>query len=194
MNIWILTLGSSDVQLKTKANWTKLFREVRSQLDGRGFNPGLEMEGRFQVPARVMGVVYSQPQAEQHFEDLVFPLLDNFTTQLEEQLIEIDQVILVLSDQSVFTKSERSSQFHPYWQDTCTLRPLLEKYLLQKLKSSSLNLTIEQPLYLKPTVTTEGLDNWNSVLTLVQNQFRDLTIAGNNFSILDSHGKYISGI
>jgi len=47
MNIWILTIGSSDVQLKIKANWTRLFRAVRSQLDDRGFTPVDGIEGRF---------------------------------------------------------------------------------------------------------------------------------------------------
>ncbi len=168
MSIWILTIGSSDVQLKTKTNWTSLSRSARSQCDDRGFHPVDGNEGRFQVPARVMGVVYSHAQAEQHFGDLAFPLIDNFMSQIKNDSIE--KILLVLSDQSVFSRAERSSQQHPYWQDTCALHPILEKYLTAALKASSPNLTI-QPLVLKPTSSTEGLDDWDCVLKLVQMEF-----------------------
>jgi len=184
-NIWILTIGSSDVQLKTKSNWTKLFRAARSQLDDRGFTPVDGIEGRFQVPARVMGVVYSQPQAAQNFDDLVFPLIDNFISISEIKDQPINKIILVLGDQSIFKPAERSSQNHAYWQDTCTLQPLLEKYLNQKLKNSSPDLQF-QSLFLKPTSTAEGLDDWNSVLKLVQNEFSCLEFPGDS-TIYVSH-------
>lgn len=185
MNIWILTVGSSDVQLKTKANWTNLFRTVRSQLDDRAFNPIDGIESRFQVHARAMGTVYSQPQAEQYFDDLDFPLIDNFIHQLNNKSIE--KIILVLSDQSVFSKAERSSQRHPYWQDTCTLQPILEKYLQAQLNGSSPKLHI-QPLFLKPKLSTEGLDDWDSVLKLVQSEFLSLNLEFlNDATIYVSH-------
>ena len=171
MNIWILTIGSSDIQLKTKTNWTKLFRDVRSQLDDRGFTPSDAIEQRFQVPARVLGVVYSQQQAEQHFDDLFFPLIDNFLSEIKDQ--PIDKIILVLGDQSIFQPAERSSQNHAYWQDTCTLQPLLEKYLKQKLEKSPPELQF-QPSFLRPTSIAEGLDDWNAVLKLVQSEFSSL--------------------
>lgn len=183
MNIWILTIGSSDIQLRTKANWTRLFRAVRSQLDDRGFNPSDAIEQRFQVPARVLGVVYSQPQAEQHFDDLVFPLIDNFLSKIKDQ--PIDKIILVLGDQSIFQPAERSSQNHAYWQDTCTLQPLLEKYLQQKLEESSPDLQF-QTLLLRPTSTAEGLDDWNAVLKLVQDEFLSLEFP-DNATIYVSH-------
>lgn len=186
MNIWMLTIGSSDVQLKTKANWTKLFRTVRNQLDDRGFTPTDGLEGRFQVPARVMGVVYTQPQAEAAFDDLVFPLIDNFTAQINDKSIQIDKVILVLSDQSVFSKADRSSQHHPYWQDTCTLKPLLEKYLRLQLQENSPHFQLEKPLFLNPASLTEGLDDWDSVLKLIQQEFSSLKFP-DNATIFVSH-------
>lgn len=172
MNIWILTLGSSDVQLKAKDNWRKLFGTGRSQLQpDRGFSPPNEpINDRFPIPARVMGVVYTQSQAEQYFDDLTFPLIDNFVNEINNRSIVIDKIILVLSDQSIFGIAQRSSQQHPYWQDTCTLQPILEKYLMQNLQRSSPNLQF-QTLCLKPTSTAEGLDDWNAVLKLVQDQF-----------------------
>lgn len=169
MNIWILTIGSSDVQLKPKNNWTNLFRAGRGQLKpDRGFSPHpIPDSDRLRVPARVMGVIYSQPQAS--LDDLDFPLIDNFINKLKAQKIAIDQVILVLSDQSVFPETKRS-QKHPYWQDTCTLQPILKKYLAEQWKDVSPDLEI-QLLLLEAASEAEGLDNWDAVLTLVQQGF-----------------------
>jgi hypothetical protein len=183
MNIWILTIGSSDVQLTTKTNWTTLFRNVRSQLDDRGFNPSDGNEGRFQVPARVLGIVYNQPEAEKYFNDLVFPLIHNFLSEIKDK--SIDKIILVLGEQSIFKPTERSSQNHAYWQDTCTLQPILKKYLKQELKDSSPDLQF-QPLFLEPTSTAEGLDDWNGVLKLVQDEFSLLDFP-DNATIYVSH-------
>lgn len=173
MNVWILTVGSSDIQLKAdgKKRWTSLRGNVFNQLDRRGFYPSEGVENRFQVPARVLGIVYSQPQAEQHFDDLIFPLLDNFINKIKEDSIEINKVILVLSDQPNFSPSDRSSQSHPYWQDTCTLRPLIERYLKQELKEDSLEIEF---LLLRSASVAEGLDDWNAVLKLVQSEFASL--------------------
>jgi hypothetical protein len=173
MNIWILTVGGSDVQLKTNANWQKLFASGRSQLEpDRGFRPLEDPDNhRFQIPARVMGIIYSQPQAEQHFDELVFPLIDSFLGKIKDK--SIHKIILVLSDQSIFSIKDRSSQRHAYWQDTCTLRPIVEKYLKKQLEDSSSSLTF-QPLTLRSTSTSEGLDNWNSVLRLVQDEFSSI--------------------
>lgn len=175
MNIWILTIGSSDVQLKPKNNWKNLFGTGRNQLKpDRGFSPAKDpVYDRLRVPARVLGVIYSQSQAEQHFHDLVFPLIDNFLSKIQDKLIS--KIILILSDQSVFSLAERSPQHHVYWQDTCTLQPILEKYLKNELKDYSPNLHI-QPLFLRPISSTKGLDDWDSVLKLVQHEFSQLKL------------------
>lgn len=167
MNIWILTIGSSDVQLKPKNNWTNLFRAGRNQLKSdRGFSPVKDpFEDRLRVPARVMGTIYSQPQAE--LDELTFPLIDNFISKLKDQTI--DKIILILSDQSVFSETKRT-QNHPYWQDTCTLQPILEKYLIEKFKDKSNDLKIH-PLILEAFAEDQGLDDWNIVLKLVQDKF-----------------------
>ena len=169
MNIWILTIGSSDVQLKPKHNWKNLFGTGRSQLKpDRGFSPHpIPDSDRLRVHARVMGVIYSQPQAK--LDDLEFPLIDNFINKLKAQQTAIDKVILVLSDQSIFPEAKRS-QKHPYWQDTCTLQPILESYLTEQWKGISPNLEIK-PLLLEAASEEEGLDNWDAVLTLVQQGF-----------------------
>ncbi|HBL13351.1 MAG TPA: hypothetical protein DD379_18510 [Cyanobacteria bacterium UBA11162] len=165
MSVWILTIGSSDVQLNTKAHWQNLLRNVKSQLDNRGFTPTDGTDNRFLVHARVMGTVYSQPPAKEYWGDLVFPLLDNFVGQIHNEVIE--QIILILTDQAaVFSPEDRRSQHCPYWQDTCTLEPLLTTYLKEKFPKTELKL-----LLLQPNSATEGLDDWDYVLKLVQEKF-----------------------
>lgn len=175
MNVWILTIGSSDVQLKPKNNWKNLNTSGRSQLKpDRGFSPSkLPDSDRLRVPARVMGVIYSQPQASP--DELEFPLINNFINKLKTQQVVIDKVILVLSDQSVFSETKRT-QRHPYWQDTCTLQPILENYLTDQWKDVSPRLEIK-PLLLKAASEEEGLDNWDAVLTLVQQKFASPDLA-----------------
>jgi len=164
MKIWIVTTGSSDVQLNKNNKWTDLFRNVRSQVK-RGFAPTEGTDQRFLAPARVMGTVYSQPQAKQYFGDLTFPLLHNFIGKIQNEAI--NQIILILTDQTaVFSPEEKRSQYSAYWQDTCTLQPILETYLKDKFPQAEL-----KPLLLKPQLPTEGLDDWNYVLELVQGEF-----------------------
>jgi hypothetical protein len=185
MNIWILTIGSSDVQLNSKNDWTNLFRAGRSQLKpDRGFRPSkLSDSDCLRVPARVMGVIYSQPQAA--IDDLAFPLVDNFINKLKAQAININEVILILSDQSVLSKLALK-QSHPYWQDTCTLQPILEKYLANQLKGGSNNLIIK-PVLLKARSENEGLDDWDVVLKLAQAEF-----ATSNFELPEDAIVYVS--
>ncbi|MBW4549356.1 MAG: hypothetical protein KME25_33875 [Symplocastrum torsivum CPER-KK1] len=164
MNVWIITTGSSDVQLNRKDHWQNLLRNIRSQVD-RGFTPTEGTDNRFLAPARVMGTVYSQAQAEQYWGDLAFPLLDNFVGQIQNK--GIDQIILILTDQTaVFSPEQRRSQHSPYWQDTCALEPILTTYLKGKFPQAKL-----KPLLLQPKSPTEGLDDWNRVFELIQEEF-----------------------
>jgi len=170
MNIWIITIGNSDVQLWTKDHWTNLQRTVRRQLDGRGFTPTEGTDDRFLVPGRVMGTVYSQSQAQEYWDDLAFPLLDNFVRLLRDEKIEIDQIILILTDQeTLFSPSQRRSTQSAYWQDTCTLEPIVATYLKHQLPQAQL-----KRLLLQPQSPTEGLDDWDSVLKLIQSELAQL--------------------
>lgn len=170
MNIWIITIGNSDVQLWTKDHWTNLYRTVRSQLGGRGFTPTEGTDDRFLVPGRVMGTVYGQSQAQDYWDDLAFPLLDNFVGLVQHENIKIDQIILILTDQEVvFSPSQRRSTQSAYWQDTCTLEPIVATYLKDKLPQAQL-----KSLLLQPQSPTEGLDDWDSVLKLIQSELAQL--------------------
>lgn len=180
MKVWIITTGSSDVQLNTKDRWISLFRNVKSQVDERGFTPTEGIDNRFLAPARVLGTVYSQTKAKEYWDDLAFPLLNNFVGQIQNQ--DINQIILILTDQrAVFSPEERRSQQSPYWQDTCALEPILETYLHSKFPKAEL-----KPLLLQPKLPNEGLDDWDSVLTLIQGKFSKLTFP-NESTIYVSH-------
>ncbi|CAD5990621.1 hypothetical protein PCC9214_05843 [Planktothrix tepida] len=180
MNIWIITTGSSDVQLKTKDRWNTLHSKVRSKLETKKQFSLSESEQsgqkRWLVPSRAMGVVYS-PAIADHFNDLDFPLLNSFSDYLKNEKIELNRIIVILTDQSdVVSAANKDKPSHFYWQDTCTLKPLLEHYLK---KNAFPNIEIDSERdwrVLKPKLGPEGLDNWNEVLTLIQQEFTKLNI------------------
>lgn len=176
MNIWIVTTGSSDVKLKTDENWATLFRKVRSQLYDRRFAPtrppNTDDDEPFLVPARAMGIVYGTQLTDEYYEDLHFPLLDAFSAKLlEKGKTNPDRIIVILTNQdAVFDDEDRTIEKSPYWQDTCTLKPIFEKYFernFPKVKSIDY-------LELKPKSQDEGLDNWNKALFLVQQALSSL--------------------
>jgi hypothetical protein len=161
MTVWIVTTGSSDVQLKNTDNWNELSRKVRSELNNIKFSYSeADYEEYAKVPARVMGIVYAeQPD---YYEDLVFPLLDNFCKQIEKD--KPTKIILLLTDQSDFFSSVDKKLIEcPYWQDTCTLKFIFEQYFKDKFPKAE-----QLCLYLKPQSGSKGLDHWNDTLTLVQ--------------------------
>lgn len=168
MNIWIVTTGSSDVQFTADDDkWNRLYRKVRSQIKTtHKFSPtprpNDDTGEAFLVPARVMGMVYEE-QLEDNDGDLCFPLLDAFSEKLQGENTP-NRIIVILTDQEqVFAPQERKERSCPYWQDTCKLRPIIEKYLKNKFPGA----TIEEPIYLKPQSKEEGLDNWDKALALV---------------------------
>ena len=168
MNIWILTIGSSDVQFTADDDeWNRLYRKVRNQINtSHKFSPtprpNDDTGEAFLVPARVMGMVYEEQLAE-NYGDLYFPLLDAFSQKLQGENTP-NRIIVILTDQEqVFTAQERKERNCPYWQDTCKLKPIIERYL----KNNFPNATIEEPIYLKPQSKEEGLDNWDKALGLV---------------------------
>jgi len=171
MNIWIVTTGSSDVKLKTDENWGNLFRNARNQLYDRRFAPtrppNTDDDEPFLVPARAMGIVYGTQLTDEYYKDLHFPLLDAFSAKLlEKGKTTPDRIILILTNQeAVFNEEEdRKLDKSPYWQDTCTLKPIFEQYFQNKFPKVQ---KIDY-LELKPQSKGEGLDNWDKSLLLVQ--------------------------
>jgi hypothetical protein len=169
MNIWIITTGNSDVQLKNKTNWQDLYRDGRRQLiKDCNFQPvKQEGEPRFIVPARVMGLIYGSQLNDEIYQDLCFPLLDAFSEQLKGKN-QPDRIIVILTNQeAAYPNPEKKC---PYWKDTCTLKPIFEKYFNNQFSKTK---EIEY-LELTPKSNNEGLDNWDKSLTLVQQQLSTL--------------------
>jgi len=186
MKIWILTIGSSDVQLKSdKANqsaggktskdmWTRWFSSVKSDCYLIPFSmakkDSKELDEPYRVLARVLGRVYQkQPDLQDNiFNYLTFPLLEDFTQKVQ-QSGELSQIVLVLTDQSKIFADNRAErgQRSPYWQDTYELLPILKRYFSEQLP----NAQVVEPIVLQPETVADSLDNWDSVLELVRQKF-----------------------
>lgn len=177
MNIWIVTTGNSDVQLKHKNNWNNLYREGKKGLEkDHNFQPSQkENDVTFTVPARVMGVIYGN-QLDTHkldediYQNLCFPLLDAFSQKLQGEN-QPDRIIVILTNQeAAYQKPDRKS---PYWKDTCTLKPILDRYFPAKFPKTKDKIKY---LELKPKSKDEGLDNWEQALKLVQQELSTVEI------------------
>jgi hypothetical protein len=140
MNVWIITTGSSDVQLTTDKNWNLLCDRAKNQQESGkklDFDKKIDLTKsvvkpkgidrpitRFLAPARAMGIVYGNAIADraEYYNDLDFPLLNNFSTLLQEKNIVFSRIIVFVTDQAnLFTPSEKNQTYCPHWQDTCTL-------------------------------------------------------------------------
>lgn len=194
MNVWIITTGSSDVQLTTDKHWNSLCDKARNQLNiqkkieltksvvkPKGSDSPIT---RFLAHARAMGIVYGNALTEkaEYYNDLDFPLLNNFCKLLNEHNITLDRIIVLVTDQSnLFNSSERNNLYCPYWQDTSTLSFIIEKYLEEELsikaEFSRLQTNTEKP----------GLDDWNYVLDLIKEEFRKLADIPQDATVYISH-------
>lgn len=189
MNIWIVTIGSSDVQLDSdnkcrEKNRTEKQRsdkiwhywyddEVQADCHEIAFEPKQSYKDKdepYRIEARVLGMVYeaSSPEIQKEILSyLTFPLLDNFVGKLEE--FPPDAIAVLLTDQSeIFhSNAERRKSKCPYWQDTCTLKPILNQYFQDKFPDVN---CVWIPL--SPASGEKGLDDWNNVFDLVRNNLR----------------------
>ncbi|MBD1889507.1 hypothetical protein [Coleofasciculus sp. FACHB-SPT9] len=191
MNIWIVTIGSSDVQLDSdnkcrKKNRTEKQRsdkiwhywyddEVQADCHNIAFEPKQSYKDKdepYRIETRVLGMVYeaSTPEVQKEILSyLTFPLLDNFVGQLKET--PLDAITVLLTDQSeIFhSNAERRKPKCPYWQDTCTLKQILKQYFQDKEKFPNAK-CVWIPLF--PAFGEKGLDDWNYVLDLVRTNLR----------------------
>ncbi|MBD2626966.1 hypothetical protein [Trichormus variabilis] len=171
MNIWIVTTGNSDVQLKhdflykDKARWNNLYRTGKQALKkDHTFQPvKKEDDVTFTVPARVMGLIYGNQLNDDIYGDLCFPLLDAFYQKLQGQN-QPDRIIVILTNQEAAYKNLDKKS--PYWKDTCTLKPILNKYFKDRFPK----IKEVEYLELNPKSKDEGLDNWDQALKLVQQE------------------------
>lgn len=208
MNVWIITMGSSDVQLTTNKNWNLLCDQVKaskqleiqkkieltkSEMKPKGSDRPII---RFLAPARAMGIVYGKAitDKDEYYNDLDFPLLNNFSTLLRKENIVFSRIIVFVTDQAnLFKPSEKNQIYCPYWQDTCTLETILKRYFQnfsQKISKIEPEFTRLQP----DTENTDaastsipGLDHWNNALKLVQKKFANLKDIPEDASVYVSH-------
>ncbi|MBG1271977.1 hypothetical protein [Nostoc sp. WHI] len=173
MSIWIVTTGNSDVLLKHNKSWGSLYSEVRYDLECTEFAPPTpkdpyNKEAGYRVSARLLGIVYGN-KPDKYDSDLEFTLLDTYYEYFLENNIKLERIIILLTDQTeIFKQDQIIYEKCPYWQDTCTLKPLFEWYLQRKF-----NCQLEF-LYLAPKNGNKGIDNWNETLSLGEEEFRKL--------------------
>jgi len=193
-SIWILTIGSSDVQLDSDRTnkekdrtekqrsdkvWSYWYTDdLKEQCHDISFEPKSlfkDKEEPYRIAPRILGKIYqaSSEQVQQEiWRYLTFPLLDNFVEVLKQYPLPKAIAVLLTDQSAIFQDAQqRRKPNSPYWQDTCTLQPILEQYL----KAQFSDVTI-LPLYLQPISANEGLDNWNSVLEVVQSKFSELEL------------------
>lgn len=173
MNVWIVTTGNSDVQLKTVEHWNDWDRDIKRSLYGLKFEPTRSQNDEgvpYRLPARVLGIAYDR-LSEEVQPHLTLPLLENFVEKLKETETHLDQIVVLLTDQSEIFEEERQEKRCPFWQDTCELYPILERYFCQQFPEAEV-----MPLLLKPNEQDQGLDDWDAVLALVRGTFDCLDI------------------
>jgi hypothetical protein len=188
MNVWLVTIGNSDVRLTDDESWSDWLSQIKNSLYRLRFEPvrAIEEDGEdgepYRLPARVLAIAHDRlPDQVQPY--LSFPLLQNFTQKLKAEDIQIDRIIVLLSDQeNIFSESERETKRCPYWQDTCQLYPILEDYLGHQFPDA-----IVEPLLLQPKFSEPGLDNWDAVLELVQQEIQSLKFETEPQTVYVSH-------
>ena len=174
MNTWIITTGSSDILLRDTKQWNH-YRQMCTNID---FKPQISEIHKldnnnkpYSVPARVLGLVYEQA-GDQYFANLFFPLLDSFVKYLNKHNINLNQIVVVLTEQEdLFSESEKRCKTSPYWQDTSNNKTIFRQYF--KKKFPNITPTI---LPLIPKQGGKGLDDWDSVLDLVDIELRNLKL------------------
>lgn len=209
MHLWIVTIGSSDVQLiSDKANQSKQRTEkqqsdkvwsywytddLRADCYDIPFEPKQPFQGKeeaYRIAPRILGRVYQdsdESRQQEIWDYLTFPLLDNFVQGLKEYPTP-EAIAVLLTDQSTIFESNRQRKLKsPYWQDTCELKPILQKYFAQEFPDA-----LCEFIPLIPDSKDESLDNWNSVLDLVRGAFRNLTIADEPIQVNPGETVYVS--
>ncbi|MGC8453568.1 MAG: hypothetical protein ACL9RN_11210 [Cylindrospermopsis raciborskii] len=171
MNIWIVTIGNSDIKLGNIDQWNEylLGSGIDSETDILFEPKKLEGEDLFTVPARVMGIVIGNQLNDENYQGLHFPMLKIFSEKLQDEKLP-HRIIVILTDQKFAYKGYNINERSPYWKDTCTLKPILDKYL----KSKFPDVRELEYVELQPESKTQSLDNWDQSLSLVQTKLSEL--------------------
>lgn len=186
MKIWLVTTGSSDVQLKSDDHWDDWYRKIKQNCYRLPFKAkpvdDEDLDTYYRLAPRVLGMAY-QAFPEGVWSSLEFPLLKEFICNLQGE--NIDKIILLLTDQTpIFDETRQDDIKCPYWQDTCTLQPIFKRYFEEQFPDTELI-----PLLLSPKPDKPGLDDWNEVLTLVRDTLNSDEFAA---KILNPETVYVS--
>jgi hypothetical protein len=211
MKLWIVTIGSSDVQLdsdkvtrekgrtekqRSDKVWRDWYDDIKPDCYDISFVPKTafsDLEETYRIPSRVLGTVYEENAAEVQEEIwsyLTFPLLSNFIESKKESKEEskildgLGAIVYLLTDQSAIFHSdeERRKPKSPYWDDTSKLQPILERYF-QKEFTDEVKLI---PLKLSPA-EKPGLDDWDKVLALVKDELNTIKLDSEPDTVYVSH-------
>jgi len=211
MNIWIVTIGSSDVQLESNKRirekgltekqrshkvWSEWYDEAIKEechdilfVPKKSYNESDDDES-YRIEARVLGTVYESSSLnvqDEIWSYLTFPLLDNFVGEFK--ISHPDAIALILTDQSEIFKDKkaRGKPKCAYWQDTCKLEPILQRYFQDKFPEAKC-----EPVFLSPTSADKGLDDWNYVLDLVREKLRTFKFDGEEIKNEEIKTVYVS--
>ncbi len=165
MKIWLVTTGSSDVQLKTADDWNAWYPAIKRDCYNLPFKPVHVEKRPYRIVPRVLGMTY-QARPDEIWDVLEFPLLKEFTTKLKNETI--DQIVLLLTDQSHIFGELRGEPICPYWQDTRELQPVFERYFQQYFPNTEVVVKVLAP-------QENGLDDWNFVLDLVRSNLKEIS-------------------
>ncbi len=185
MSIWIITTGNSDVQLKKDSNWENPFYEEVRYDDEKDIKKcdkfvAIQQDKAselYPVPTRVLGIVYEN-HLQNNYDDLAFPLLDTFSQYFSANPNEKPSIIIVLlTDQrNIFIDEDGdlndkvTNELSPFWQDTCTLKPIFKEYF----RRNQILSPIEPEFLTLNPMSEQGLDNWDKTLKVVQEKFENL--------------------
>lgn len=185
--VWIVTTGNSDVKLASDDGWGDLRSKKNEQLKPCHKKFGSLIKGDdnlFSLPARVMGIIYGDTW-ETHEDYFRFPLLEEFTKTLRDEGKNPDRIIVLLTDQEeIFLENNDNPRYDrsedsPYWRDTSRLEPIFKHYFDQEFGKERVEFRS-----LEPETAKEGLDNWDSTLELVQEEFKGWRISKDDFVIV----------
>ncbi|MEB3827783.1 hypothetical protein [Phormidium sp. CCY1219] len=114
-----------------------------------------------------MGLVYHSEVLDNYWQDLAFPLLDTFRQVFENGLATPTRIIILLTDQTqIFNDDQQEESDCPFWQDTITLQPILQRYFQQHFPTKPEFHTIS----VSPNPNEEypvGIDNWEEMVKQV---------------------------
>ena len=207
MNIWIVTIGSSDVQLHSdKINrekgrteqqrsnkvWSYWYEDTKSDCYDIAFEPKQpykDLDEYYRIESRVLGTVYessSKSVRDEIWSYLTFPLLDSFVEKLHD--ISPDAIAVLLTDQSEFFKDDKTRRKPkcPYWQDTYTLELILARYFQDKFPDA------KREWITLPPSGDRGLADWDYVLKLVGKKLGGLKFDGREINTEETNTVYVS--